>query len=536
MAYLMNSTRHRLKRMKLSAALKGRNMLVKLSKTLLFATTALGSRSAIMETRLKTGMTIGRVSLAAMLTRLSHGLASSLSLFEQWRLGMTSTLTAMTGDDSKPSTVQKGIAQDVRRLMVLGMATVLFLSIGVGGWAVTTALSGAVAAPGMLVVDSNVKSVQHPTGGVVNELLARDGDRVKAGDLLIRLDDTVTRANLSVVEKTLIELAARQARNEAERDGRDRVTYPADLVAKSHNEEVATILRDESNLFKIRKEARDGQKSQLKERIGQYLEESRGLVDQVKAKDSEIALIGQELKGVRILWESKMIPIMRLIALERDEARITGERGSLRASIAQTKGKIAEIELQILQIDQNLRAEVGKELAEIRAKTSEMVERRIAAEDQLNRIDIRAPQDGVVHQQMAHTVGGVIPPGTTIMLIVPEGDPLVIEAKIMPHEIDRVWLGQSANLRLTAFNMNTTPELTGEVTRVSADVSVDPKSGAPFYTVRISLPESEIARLDGLKLVPGMPVESFIQTGARTVASYLTKPLTDHIAKSWNEN
>ena len=191
--------------------------------------------------------------------------------------------------------------------------------------------------------------------------------------------------------------------------------------------------------------------------------------------------------------------------------------------------------MQILQIDQNLRAEVGKELAEIRGKTAELNERRIAAEDQLNRIDIRSPQDGMVHQQMAHTVGGVIPPGTTIMLIVPEGDPLVIEARIMPQEIDRVWIGQSANLRLTAFNQNTTPELNGEVTRVSADISQDPKSGIPFYTVRIALSESEIERLNGLTLVPGMPVESFIQTGARSVASYLTKPLTDHMAKSWNE-
>ena len=427
------------------------------------------------------------------------------------------------------------IARDIRRLLVLGIAAVLFLTMGVGGWAVTTALSGAVVAPGLLVVDSNVKTVQHPTGGVVSELLVRDGDHVKAGDILIRLDETVTRANLSVIEKGLIELAAHQARNEAERDGRDEASFPTDLIAKADDPDVATILRDEARLFMIRKEARNGQKAQLQERIGQYQEESRGLADQVKAKDSEIALVGQELKGVRILWESKMIPIMRLIALERDEARITGERGDLRARIAQTKGKVAEIELQILQIDQNLRAEVGKELAEIRGKTAELNERRIAAEDQLNRIEIRAPQDGLVHQLLAHTVGGVIPSGTTIMLIVPEGDALSVEAKISPQEIDRVWIGQPARLRLTAFNQNTTPELTGEVTRVSADISQDPKTGAPFYTIRIALSETELARLNGLKLVPGMPVESFIQTEERTVASYLTKPLQDHMSKAWNE-
>lgn len=430
---------------------------------------------------------------------------------------------------------QTSVARDIRRLLVIGGATVLFLTAGVGGWAVTTALSGAVVAPGLLVVDSNVKSVQHPTGGVVSELLVREGDQVKAGDLLVRLDETVTRANLSVIEKALIELAARQARNEAERDGLSEVTFPEDLLARAEDPEVATILRDESRLFLIRRIAREGQKSQLQERIGQYLEESRGLADQVKAKDSEIALVGQELKGVRVLWESKMIPIMRLIALERDEARITGERGSLRAAIAQAKGKIAEIELQILQIDQNLRAEVGKELAEIRARTSELIERRIAADDQLKRIDIRAPQDGVVHQLLAHTVGGVIPAGATIMMIVPEGDPLAVEARISPQEIDRIWIGQRAVLRLTAFNQATTPELYGEVSRVSADITLDPKTGAPFYTLRIALSESELARLNGLKLIPGMPVESFIQTDERTVVSYLTKPLQDHLAKSWNE-
>ncbi len=427
-----------------------------------------------------------------------------------------------------------GLKREVRRLLLIGSATVVFLTAGVGGWSVTTTLSGAVFAPAKLVVDSNVKSVQHPTGGVVKELPVREGDQVKAGDLLLRLDETVTRANLSVIVKALTELAARQARNEAERDGRDAVTFPADLV-QHDSYEVATILQDEARLFAIRLTARNGQKSQLKERILQYHDEIRGLTDQAKAKETEIALIGKELAGVRILWESKMIPIMRLIALERDEAKIKGERGLLLASMAQAKGKISEIELQILQIDQNLRAEVGKELAEIRGKTSELIERRIAAEDQLKRIDIRSPQDGIVHQLLAHTVGGVIPAGATVMMIVPEGDPLSVEARIAPQEIDRIWTGQKAVLRFTAFNQQTTPELKGEVSRISADVSQDPKTGTSFYTVRIALPESELARLVGFNLIPGMPVESYIQTEERTVASYLTKPLQDHLSKAWIE-
>lgn len=424
---------------------------------------------------------------------------------------------------------------EVRRLLFIGCATVAFLTIGVGGWAVTTSLSGAVFAAGTVVVDSNVKSIQHPTGGVVSELHVKDGDRVKAGDLLIRLDETVTGANLSVITNALTELAARQARLEAEREGWSDVSFPRDLTENAHDSEIATIMRDEVRLFKTRLAARDGQKAQLQERILQYQEEIRGLSDQVRAKDSEIALIGQELKGVRVLWESKMVPIMRLIALERDEAKIKGERGHLLASIAQAKGKISEIELQIIQIDENLRADAGKELVAIRSETSELLERRVAAEDHLKRVDIRSPQDGVVHQLTAHTVGGVIASSATVMLIVPDGDLLAIEARVAPQEVDRIWVGQHAILRFTAFNQRETPELNGEVTRISADVSQDAKTGASFYNVRIAVPDSEMARLKRLKLIPGMPVECFIKTEERTVASYLIKPLQDQIARAWNE-
>jgi HlyD family secretion protein len=197
---------------------------------------------------------------------------------------------------------------------------------------------------------------------------------------------------------------------------------------------------------------------------------------------------------------------------------------------------MAETELQILQIDQDLRSEVSKDLAEIRSKTSEYVERKVAAEDQLRRIEIRAPQDGVVHQLTAHTVGGVISPqGEPIMLIVPEADALSAEVKIAPQDIDQVRIGQSAVVRFAAFNQRTTPELEGEVTRISADVSLDQKSGASYYTLRINISEREIERLKGLRLVPGMPVETFIRTGDRTVLSYLTKPLMDQINKTWRE-
>ena len=257
--------------------------------------------------------------------------------------------------------------------------------------------------------------------------------------------------------------------------------------------------------------------------------------EQIVAKASEIEFINQELEGVRELCHKKMVPITRITALERDAARIRGERGALVALIAQVKGKITETQLQILQIDQDLRSEVSKELAEIRAKTSELIEKRVAAEDQLKRIDIRAPQDGRVHQLAVHTVGGVISAGEAIMLVVPSGDVLTVEARIAPHDIDRIHVGQHAVVRFSTFNQRTTPEINGEVGRISADITQDQKTGMSFYTVRVMLPDGEIGRLSGLKLVPGMPVEAFIQTGERTAFSYLIKPMSDQLMKAWRE-
>jgi HlyD family secretion protein len=422
--------------------------------------------------------------------------------------------------------------RSIRRHLLGGLAVVALLAGGGGGLTATTELSGAVIAPGVMVVDTNVKKVQHPTGGVVGELRVRDGDQVKAGDVVVRLDETVTQANLAILVNGLTELWARQGRLEAERDGAKTITFLPE-IAREADREVARVMAGEQALFETRRRAREGQKAQLKERIGQLKEQINGLDDQIRAKKREIELIHQELEGVRDLWRKNLVQIQRVTALERDAARLEGERGSLVSSIAQTKGKITETELQILQIDQDLRTEVGKELAEIRGKIAELVERKVAAEDQLKRIDIRAPQDGMVHQSSVHTVGGVITAGEAIMLIVPQADALTVESKLMPQDIDQVRPGQTAALRFSAFNQRTTPELNGLVTRVSADLTTDQRTGATYYTVRISISDEQVARLGGLRLLPGMPVEAFIQTGERTVLSYLTKPFTDQAARSF---
>jgi HlyD family secretion protein len=421
-----------------------------------------------------------------------------------------------------------------RQILAIAGAAVLLVVV-LGGWASTTEFSGAVIAPGQLVVGSNVKKVQHPTGGVVGELRVREGQRVAADEILVRLDDTQTRANLAIVVKALTELGARQAREEAERDDADKITFPADLLARMHESDVEKAVTGEQRQFETRRKSRDGQKSQLRERIAQLREEVGGYEAQIQSKVKQLEWITKELIGVNELWQKNLIPYTRVTSLEREKERLEGERGQLIASIAQTKGKATETELQILQIDQDMRTEVGKDLADIRAKTSELVEKKIAAEDQLKRVDMRAPISGLVHQLTVYTVGGVIAAGEVIMLIVPQSDTLEVEARIQPQDIDQLRIGQAAVLRFVAFNQRTTPELTGELSRISADVSEDTKSGARYYTVRIAVPESEAARLEGLRLVPGMPVESFIQTSPRTVMTYLVRPLHDQLARAFRE-
>jgi HlyD family secretion protein len=423
----------------------------------------------------------------------------------------------------------------IRRHIIAGSVIVGVLAIGFGGWASTAELSGALIAQGTIVVDSNIKKVQHPTGGVVGEVRVHDGDRVKAGDILIRLDETVTRANLAIVTKSLIELYARKARLGAERDGVDTVAMPPEMKDQADDPDVKASLDSERKLFDLRRTARLGQKDQLRERIKQLQEQISGLVAQQDAKSKEISFVDQELSGVRELWQKNLVQLNRLTSLERDEARVEGERGQLVASAAEAKGRIAEIQLQILNIDQESSSDVAKELRETDSKIGEAVERKVTAEDQLKRIDIRAPQDGVVFQSTANTVGGVITAGDPIMMIVPESDKLSVEVKVEPKDIDQVAIGQPVVLRFSAFNQRTTPELNGSVTRIGADTSNDQRTGQSYYLVRIGIEPSELDRLGPVKLTPGMPVESFIQTGKRTLVSYLVKPLHDQLMRSMRE-
>ena len=423
----------------------------------------------------------------------------------------------------------------IRRYTIAGAAVVIFLTGGVGVWAGTMHIAGALIAPGTIVVDSNVKKVQHPTGGVVGEVRVHDGDHVKAGDLLVRLDDTVARASLAIVTKGLTEFEARRSRLAAERDRADTIKFPDGLLQRETDPDVAQVLAAERKLFDLRRAARAGQKAQLRERIDQLGKEINGFTSQQISKEKEVTLIQHELEGVHELFQKNLVPMTRVTALERDATRLDGERGQLVASIAQAKGKVAELNLQIIQVDEDASSEVAKEMREVEGKIGEFVERKIAAADQLKRTDIRAPQAGTVFQSTVHTVGGVIPPGDPMMIIVPDAENLAVEARVNPQDIDKVQVTQPAVLRFSAFDTRTTPEIFGKVTRVSADTTLDQRTGQSYYTIRIALERDQMERLGNVRLVPGMPVDAFVQTGERTVIAYLMKPLSDQIVKAFRE-
>lgn len=426
--------------------------------------------------------------------------------------------------------------RDIRATTLAGGALLLVLLGTVGVWAATAPLAGAVIAQGQVVVESNVRRIQHPTGGVVGEILVNDGDRVRTGDVLVRLDETTARANLGMIDNQINQLAARKARLEAERDGRSAVAFPAALRDHAAEEAVAAILAGEETLFASRKAARAGQISQLRERIAQTREEMSGLAAQIASKREQIRLIELELEGVRKLYASNLVSISRMTSLEREAARLSGEAGQLVAETARAKGRITETELQILQIDQEQRREVSTELRDVETRLADFAERRVAAMDQLQRIDLRAPQDGVVHQKTVHTVGGVVSAGEQMMLIIPEHDGLVVEARIDPQLIDRLRVRQNVILRFSAFDSADTPDLAGVLTRISADLTRDPQSGLSFYVTRIALRPSEAQRLDGKDLMPGMPVEAFIQTGERTALAYLVKPVRDQLMRAFRHD
>ncbi|HEX2842576.1 HlyD family type I secretion periplasmic adaptor subunit [Hyphomicrobium sp.] len=428
--------------------------------------------------------------------------------------------------------VDKATFSIVNRVVFASLLMAL-LGFGFGGWAAVANLSGAVIAPGTFVVERNVKKVQHSYGGIVSEIAVKNGDHVEAGQVLMRLDATQIRAELGIVNSQLIELAARSARLIAERDNLDKIALPESL--RKESADIRSAAEGEIRLFEENRRTRESQKDQLRLRIEQLNEEITGLSAQRDAKSGELKIIQQELEQVRILHSKQLTAVSRVYAMEREEKRLGGEYGGLVAQIARAKGQISEINVQILAVDENTRAQAQRELRSIEAKLSELSEREVAVLDKLKRVDLRAPQKGVVHELAVHTVGGVVTAAEQIMLIVPEEDNLTIQARVSPNDVDQVVVGRPAKLRLSAFNQQKTPEVPGRVIQVAADVTLDPKTGQSYYMTRLEMDEKKLRAIGDLKIVPGMPVEVFMSTGERTALSYLAKPFTDQMNRAFRE-
>jgi type I secretion membrane fusion protein, HlyD family len=426
--------------------------------------------------------------------------------------------------------------REIRRYLAIGLAVCLLL-VGVGGGiAATQKISGAVVAFGTLVVDSSIKRIQHPTGGIVAQINVREGDGVEQGDLLVRLDDTTTRANLAIVATMLDQLGAQAARLVAERDDKAEIIFPESLMERQAEPEIARLLEAERSLFSFRNEVRVGRKAQLRQRIEQLSEQIAGLQEQKNAKEQETRLVRLELEGVRELWRQKLTSLERVTALERDAVRIDGEHGQLVSSIAQARGGIAEIELQIIQIDQDARSGAAESVRDIEIRMAELAQRKIAAEDALNHIELRSPTKGIVHELTVHTIGGVIGAGETIMQIVPTADKLTIDARISPNDIDQLVPGQPVTIILSAFNRQTTPTIAGRLAYVSRDLVTDERAGLSFYKARVDFTSEDLAALEGVDLQAGMPAELFFPTTERTILSYLVKPLADQLKRSFRQD
>ncbi len=437
-------------------------------------------------------------------------------------------------ETAKPISSHRSLGRHITAVTILGIALV----VGVGGWAMTTELSSAIVASGTVVVENNVKKIQHLTGGIVEEVLVKEGDTVKAGQILIKLDGTTVRANLSIVQNTLAQLYARRARLLAEQLGSDDFSIPEDLsqLISGTSTPGEVLEQSERKLFISRKNALVGMKSQLASRKDQLVDETKGLTVQLTAIEDALKLIGEELTGLDKLYGKGLVSMQRLTELKRDRAQLEGDRGARIAARAQAAGKSSEIDLQILQLDEDRRTENAKELTDVEGKIAEYEDRRVAAMDQLKRIDIRAPLDGRIYQLAVHSVNGVINPGEVLMLVVPGADGLTVEAKIATHDIDQIRLGQPVEVRFSAFNQRTTPIVEAEVVTIAPDLVTDQRTGMTYYPLRIKPTSESLKGLKGLTLYPGMPAEVFIKIADRTVISYLAKPLTEQIQHTFRED
>jgi HlyD family secretion protein len=421
--------------------------------------------------------------------------------------------------------------------VIVGSVTAAILVLGFGVWSVASEIAGAVVASGQIEVSQNRQVVQHPDGGVVAEIAVKEAQPVKAGDLLIRLDGALVKSELAIVEGQLFEVMARSARLEAERNDAPAPEFSGELaeLAKTRPE-VADLIEGQRSLFTARRESVLKQSEQLQKRAAQIGSQIEGVDAQVAALSQQLDLIEQELTDQRTLLEKGLAQSSRVLALEREASRLQGSVGELQASRAQAEGRATEVELEVLRLAAVRREEANTQLRDIGARVLELAERRRSLSEQIARLEIRAPVSGTVLGLVVSTPQSVIRPAEPLLYLIPQDRPLIITAQVQTIDVDQVFVGQKVRLMFPAFSARTTPELNGHVVTVSADVLVDERAQMAYYKAEIALDPGEIDRLEGLTLIPGMPVETFIQTGARSPMAYLLKPFTDYFAAAFRES
>ena len=424
-----------------------------------------------------------------------------------------------------------------RRALIVGFVALALLIGGFGLWAGFSTIAGAVVASGQVEVDQNRQIVQHPDGGVIAEIAVKDGDPVAAGDLLIRLDGELLRSERAIVESQFFELLARRGRLEAERADASEITFPAELTAAAETDPtVAPLMAGQRDLFDARRATVEKTLEQLAQRRDQTISQISGIDAQLAALSTQQTLIAQELTDQRSLFERGLAQASRVLALEREAASLAGQLGELTAQRAQQEGRLTEIGIEELRLASQRREEAESELRNIGYRELELAERRRALSGQIERLDLRAPVSGIVHAMAVTTPRAVLRAAEPVLYLIPQDRPLVISARVATINIDEVAIGQPVTLRFAAFSARTTPELFGQVSRISADALVDEATRAPYYRVEVVLDPGETDKLGGLVLVPGMPAEVYLRTADRSPMAYLLKPFTDYFNRAFRES
>jgi len=432
--------------------------------------------------------------------------------------------------------VDDGLILDFRRPIQIGVLVIFLFFVVLGGWSAFAKISSAAIAFGEVSVVSNRQTIQHLEGGIVDEIHVEEGSRVEAGQALIRLDRTQAQANLDQLQARFLAVAAREVRLLAERDLKTEISFPDWLSSQQDGPEVLTVISGERNIFAAREESLNSHRSILRQRIAQYEEEIEGLTGEIEATESQLALFAEEISSMKDLIEQGFLSNQRFLELRREEANIRGEQNRNVALVARARQSIAEQELQILELDSQRSNEVAAELRDVQTLSFELREQINAARDVLARTDIVAPMAGTVVNLRVHTRGGVIASREPLLDIVPSDDQLVINARVLPRDIDVVREGLEARVRLLAFNQRDTVPLSGRVSLVSADRFLDERTGLTYYLTRVELTEDAFTNQGALEIYPGMQAEVMIVTGNRTALDYLMEPLTRSVRRAFRED